>query len=141
MKEPNIIIGGSHIDERGKLTFFNQFDMSAVKRFYSINHPDINIIRGWRAHKIEQRWFRVCKGAFKISLVKIDNWQQPDAMANLIHFELDELADTILHVPAGYATCLQAKVVDSVVLVFGDYDIAHAQADDYLYPNDYFKNV
>ncbi len=56
---PLSIKGGRHIDERGTLTFFNNFDMSPVKRFYVIDHPDTTIVRAWQGHKVEQKWFYV----------------------------------------------------------------------------------
>lgn len=136
---PDVIIGGSHTDERGTLTFFNTFDMSLVKRFYIIQHPDTIIIRAWRAHRIEQRWFKVSQGSFKVSLVKIDHWETPDPNLKMIHFELNAIQNTLLHVPAGYASSLQATETNSSVLVFADHSIEHAKNDDYLYPNNYFN--
>ena len=64
-KIPGIIQGGQHVDARGKLTFFNDFDMGAVKRFYVIEHPDTETVRAWQAHKTEQKWFHVIAGSFK----------------------------------------------------------------------------
>ncbi|MEO5832339.1 MAG: hypothetical protein ABIR83_03080, partial [Nakamurella sp.] len=63
---PEIIQGGEHEDARGRLTFFNDFDMKAVRRFYVIEHPDTAIVRAWQAHKKEQKWFYVTAGSFKI---------------------------------------------------------------------------
>ncbi|RZK01434.1 MAG: sugar epimerase, partial [Flavobacterium sp.] len=74
---PQIIKGGSHTDERGTICFQNDFDMSAIKRFYVIKHLSSEVERGWRGHKIEQRWFYVVKGIFRISIVKIDDWTNP----------------------------------------------------------------
>lgn len=136
---PNIIQGGSHIDVRGILSFFNDFDMSAIKRFYSIQHPRITVKRGWRGHKIEQRWFCVTQGVFRVNLVKIDHWEKPSSNLIIHHFELLAEDNQILHVPAGYASNLQAIEINSKVLVFADHGMEHAKNDDYLYPNNYFK--
>lgn len=136
---PNIIQGGCHTDERGTLSFFNDFDLLAVKRFYSIQHSNITVKRGWRGHKIEQRWFGVTAGAFRISLVKIDHWEKPSPNLIIHHFELLAEDNQILHVPAGYVSNLQAIKPNSKVLVFADHGIEHAKIDDYLYSNNYFK--
>ena len=40
--KPYIISGGIHEDDRGKLVFFNDFDMSEIKRFYIIANASIN---------------------------------------------------------------------------------------------------
>ena len=47
-----IIEGGKFKDERGEIQFFNNFDMTEIKRIYTIFHPDANIIRAWQGHKI-----------------------------------------------------------------------------------------
>lgn len=49
----NIIQWGVAKDQRGQIRFVNDFDMSLVKRFYIIKNLDTELVRGWRAHKIE----------------------------------------------------------------------------------------
>ena len=39
-------------DNGGKLFSCNQFDMSRVKRMYSIENLNITYIRGWKGHKV-----------------------------------------------------------------------------------------
>ena len=72
-----IIEGGKFKDDRGEIRFVNDFDMTEVKRFYTIFHPDTSIIRAWQGHKIETRWFYCTEGIFDIRAVKIDNWGNP----------------------------------------------------------------
>lgn len=139
-KKPQLIKGGSHTDERGTISFMNDFDMAEVKRFYCIKHHDTLTIRGWRGHQIEQRWFWVAKGAFEVSLVKIDNWEKPDPLLPQNHFKLMAEENSVLHIPAGYASCLQAIVADSEMIIFADYGIDHARNDDYLFSPNYFLN-
>jgi len=136
---PQIINGGCHSDKRGTVCFLNDFDMSAVKRFYIIKHPSLEVKRGWRAHKIEQRWFYVSKGIFRISTIKIDNWTNPSETLEKTIFELKDIQNQVLHVPAGYATCLQALSPDSEVVVFADYGLSNAKLDDYLFPVTHFS--
>lgn len=138
MEVPEIISGGSHTDTRGKITFFNDFDMSQVKRFYIIENVDVDIKRGWRGHKIEQRWFTVAEGAFNVRLIRIDNWENPNRESPLEEYFLSDENTEILHIPAGYASCVQAIQSNSKLIVFADYDIDHASNDNYLYPEDYF---
>jgi dTDP-4-dehydrorhamnose 3,5-epimerase-like enzyme len=139
MNEVNVIVGGSHSDQRGTICFFNDFDMTEVKRFYRIKHHDTTIIRGWRGHKIEQRWFQVCRGAFEINLIEIDNWEMPNPSLQSRKMILRADEDSVLHIPAGFATSLKAVSANSEMIVFGDYAIEYAKNDDYLFPLDYFK--
>ncbi|MNK10385.1 hypothetical protein D3C87_284090 [compost metagenome] len=138
MEEPSIIKGGIHVDERGTLSFFNDFDMQHIKRFYIIEHNSEDTRRGWRAHKLEKRWFVVAEGEFVIVTVELTDWKSPDAFAKQQSFSLKYAEGEILAIPPGYAFCLRAVVPNSKILVFADGRIEDAAKDDYLFPLDYF---
>lgn len=134
------IQGGVAEDLRGQIRFVNDFDMSLVKRFYIIKNIDTETVRGWRAHRIEQRWFYVISGSFEIALVRIDNWDEPDAGLPIEHIELDQYMMKVLYVPAGYGTAIKALIPNSEIMVFADYPISHAAKDDYTWSLEYFSN-
>ena len=135
----NIIQGGISKDHRGQIRFVNDFfDMSLVKRFYLIKNSDLELVRGWRAHRIEQRWFYIVSGSFRIDLVKIDNWNSPSQDLVIERIILSSNDHNILHVPAGYGSAFQALDENSELLVFADYHLDHALNDDYTYRLDYF---
>ncbi|RKD20434.1 hypothetical protein BCY91_02120 [Pelobium manganitolerans] len=138
LNRPKVINGGSHTDVRGTLGFVNDFDMAEVKRFYKISHPDTTVVRAWRAHKIEQRWFHATQGAFEIKLVEIDNWDNPNPHLKQHHFDLSAKENTVLHVPKGYASSLRALEPNSTLLIFADSKIDEVVKDDYLFATDYF---
>lgn len=137
---PGLIQGGQHVDHRGILTFLNDFDMSEIKRFYIIQNKDIEVVRAWRAHKIEQRWFYSVAGGFLIRVVKIDSFESPAKDLPVEEYLISADGNQVLHVPVGYATSVQAITNESKLLVFADYAIENAKFDDYLYPQDYFGN-
>ncbi|GGC38811.1 sugar epimerase [Parapedobacter defluvii] len=138
MKEIVISQGGIASDHRGSIRFVNDFDMTAVKRFYIIENKDTETIRGWRAHRIEQRWFYVIEGAFSMKTVRIDDWSEPSKELPVEETILRSEEQRIIHVPVGFGTAFQALVPGSKLLVFADYGIEHAKLDDYTYPADYF---
>ncbi|PPK99531.1 WxcM-like domain-containing protein [Parapedobacter indicus] len=138
MEEIVITQGGVASDHRGSIRFVNDFDMTAVKRFYIIENKDTETIRGWRAHRIEQRWFYVLEGAFFMKTVKIDDWSQASKELPVEHTILRSEEQRIIHVPVGFGTAFQALEPGSRLLVFADHGIEHAQHDDYTYPVDYF---
>jgi hypothetical protein len=74
---PEITNGNAHTDTRGTLFYNNEFDVSAIKRMYVLENESTEFIRAWQGHKIEQRWFSVMKGSFRIQLIAIDNWNAP----------------------------------------------------------------
>lgn len=133
-----IIQGGISEDQRGQIRYVNGFDMTLVKRFYIIKNSDTDLVRGWRGHRIEQRWFYALSGGFSIDLVQIDNWENASPDLTIETRCLKEGSQQILHVPAGYGTALRALHPDSQLLVFADRNIEHAVNDDYTWPIDYF---
>ncbi|MFZ4862675.1 WxcM-like domain-containing protein [Sphingobacterium sp. Mn56C] len=141
MKEISILKGGVAKDNRGQIRFVNDFDMEAVKRFYIIKNSDKALIRGWRAHRIEQRWFYVLSGSFSLNIVKIDNWENPSKDLEVQNIVLKSSDMNLLHIPAGYGTAFVALEEDSELLVYADYGLAHAALDDYTYSLDYFNKL
>lgn len=136
----NYIQGGIAKDQRGQIRFVNGFDMSQVKRFYIIKNADLELVRGWRAHRIEQRWFYVLSGSFSIDIVEIDNWNKPSIDLPIRRELLNSEGYQILHLTSGYGTAFKALEPESEILVFSDYGIENATLDDYTYPLDYFVN-
>lgn len=134
----DFIKGGIAKDDRGQIRFVNDFDMSLVKRFYIIKNLDLTLVRGWRAHRIEQRWFYVLSGSFAIDTVKIDNWETASRELPVERLVLSTDENSVLHLSTGYATAFQALEENSELLVFSDFGIENAPKDDYTYPLDYF---
>lgn len=141
MNDLRYIKGGIAKDERGEIRFVNEFDMSSVKRFYIIKNSDTQLIRGWRAHRIEQRWFYVLSGSFNVDLVKIDDWDNPNPLLPIKSMVLNSIDMKVLHVPSGYGTAFRAVEADSELLVYADYPITNSPLDDYTWKSDYFKCV
>jgi len=136
----NSIQGGIAKDNRGQIRFVNDFDMLLVRRFYIIKNADTDLIRGWRAHRIEQRWFYVLSGSFAIDIVEVDDWVNTSADLPVQREILKSEDQRVFHLCAGYATAFQALDPNSELLVFSDYSIDNATNDDYTYPLNYFHN-
>lgn len=87
--EPRLINGNYHSDQRGTLLYNNDFDASLIKRIYIIENESLKFIRGWQGHQIEQRWFSVVSGKFKIQLIKVDNWEKPSVILEVLTYLID----------------------------------------------------
>lgn len=138
MEVPYIIKGGEHADERGKLCYNNDFDLTDVKRIYTIENWSTETIRGWQGHKVERRWFSAVSGSFKIELIAIDNWENPAKDSKLYPFELLSDKLDVLFVPKGYISKIQALKPDSNLLVMADYLIGKVK-DEFRFEIDYFN--
>lgn len=136
--EPKIINGNCHFDQRGILFYNNEFDASLIKRIYIIENESTEFIRGWQGHKIEQRWFSVVNGKFKIQLIKIDDWEKPSSNLETFTYLIDSEKLNVLHVPKGYVSSIQSLEVNSKLLVMADYLLGEIK-DEYRYDIDYFK--
>lgn len=134
---PNIIIGKSHTDERGTLTFNNDFNALGIKRIYTIENESTNFIRGWQGHQIEQRWFSALIGSFKIQLILVNKWENPSRDLPVLEFILSSNTFDVLHIPAGYITSIQALGDRSKLLLFADYQLNEIK-DEFRFPLDYF---
>ncbi len=146
METPRLIKGGKHIDERGILSFVNDFDLSTIKRLYTIQHPNKEIIRAWQGHKIEHKYFHVTAGSFVVAWVKIDDWELPSIDLTADYFILKSDEPCVLSVPQGYANGLKALEEDSQMIVFSSLTMEEAKSDQYRFENpswfawDKFKN-
>jgi len=136
----NIIQGGVEKDHRGQIRFVNDFDMTEIKRFYIITNVNVELVRGWRAHRIEQRWFYALKGSFFVDIVQISDWENVDSKSIVERRILKSDSMELLHLPPGYGTAFQAIEEESELLVFADYPISHAKYDDYTWAEHYFVN-
>lgn len=136
--EPKLISGNYHTDQRGTLFYNNDFDASSIKRIYIIENENPKFIRGWQGHQIEQRWFSVVSGKFKIQLIKIDNWEKPSVNLENLTFFIDSEKLNVLHVPKGYVSSIQSLELNSKLLVMADYFLGEIK-DEYRYDIDYFK--
>mgnify|MGYP003575426084 CR=1 FL=1 len=136
--EPKLINGNYHSDQRGTLLYNNDFDASLIKRIYIIENESPEFVRGWQGHQIEQRWFSVVSGKFKIQLIKIDNWENPSQNLEVFSYLIDSEKLNILHVPKGYVSSIQSLELNSKLLVMADYLLGEIK-DEYRYDIDYFK--
>ena len=132
-KQVELIKGSSHIDHRGTLTFFNEFNIDPIKRFYVIEHHDTNMVRAWQGHKLERKWFYVMRGAFKVILVRPDDWGNPSTDLPYEEFVLQADKNEILNIPSGFASGFQAMVAEAKLMIFTDFSVQESIADDFRY--------
>lgn len=136
---PEIITGSIHSDQRGTLSYNNDFDASLIKRVYIIENTNTDFIRAWQGHKIEQRWFSAINGSFKIQLIKIDNWEKPSKDIKPFTYIISAGKLDVLHIPEGYVSSIQSLEPGSKLLVMANYLLGETK-DEYRYETDYFEN-
>jgi dTDP-4-dehydrorhamnose 3,5-epimerase len=130
---PQIIQGGKHEDQRGRLIFFNEFDMSPVKRFYMIEHTDIETVRAWQGHKKEEKWFYVISGGFKVALVQPDDWENPSRDLKPEEYVLKAEDNRVLYIPGGWANGFKALSPGSKMMVFSSFTVDESSNDNFRF--------
>lgn len=137
-KVPSIVEGNCFSDERGKISFNNDFNAHDVKRIYFIENHSLDFVRGWQGHKIEQRWFISVKGTFEIKVIKVDNWHNPSNNLKTLVYQINSDNSEVLHVPKGYITSIQALEANSKLMAMSDYSLGEIK-DEYRFDINYFN--
>ena len=143
--KPELIVGGSHSDVRGVLRFCNDFDMSAVKRFYTIANSAEQPVRGWIGHKKETKWFFPLKGMTTIVLEPMDDSSEEHAdrveaeengstrstcSTRLKTYALSADMPAVLKVPPGNWFYIKQDG-NAEVMVFSDCKVGEFENDDF----------
>lgn len=132
-KKPFLITGDFYVDDRGLITFSNEFNFHNIKRFYTIQNHNINFIRAWHGHKIEEKYFFVVDGTFLIGAVKIDNWEIPSKSLEIQKFVLSDIKPAILYVPEGYANGFMNLTQNNKLLIFSSLKVEDSLNDDFRF--------
>lgn len=135
--QPVMFMGALHSDHRGNLRHNNGFDASKVKRIYTLENANVDFVRGWQGHLIEQRWFACMCGTFEVRLIAIDNWENPNPGLKQHIYLLESETLDVLWVPSGYVSSIQARSEGSILLVMADYALGELN-DEYRFDSNYF---
>lgn len=137
-KKPKIIDGRLSIDDRGQLTYFNDFDFKDVKRFYVVANHKEGYVRAWHAHKKEAKYVLAISGAALIGVVAIDNWKKPAKAAEISRFVLSARDPKLLYVPPGFANGFMSLTADTQLIFYSTSTLEESQNDDYRYDSRYW---
>ena len=129
-KAPKLIVGEINSDSRGTIFSNNSWDISKIKRVYKIKNINNKFVRGWKGHKIENRWFLCSKGNIKIFVVKISDLNRSSTESKIEEFDLTDNNMNTLFVPSGYATAIKQNIDDSEVIAFSDYFLGESNDEN-----------
>ena len=139
MTEPTLIKGGLAVDDRGNVSFVNDFNFADVKRFYMIQNHQTGFVRAWHGHKKEAKYFYVVDGDALICGIKIDDWERPSKELKVEKFVLSARTPSILYLPAGYANGLMSLSPNTKVMVFSASTLQDSLGDDIRFEARYWN--
>jgi dTDP-4-dehydrorhamnose 3,5-epimerase len=139
VSEPRLIKGGLAVDDRGQVSFVNDFDFDGVKRFYAVENHARGFIRAWHAHKLEAKYVMVVSGSALVGAVKIDDWDHPSKDAQVHRHVLSARSPSVLFIPAGYANGFMSLAEETRILFFSTRTLEQSLGDDIRYDARYWN--
>jgi len=136
--KPKIIDGGLSIDDRGQVTFVNDFSFKDVKRFYMVSNHAAGFVRAWHAHKKEAKYVFVADGAALVGLVPINNWKKPSKGVMVERYVLSSGAPKLLYIPPGYANGFMSLTSDTQLIFYSTSTLEESLNDDFRYDSRYW---
>lgn len=127
--ETRIINGGLSIDDRGSVTFVNDFDFLNVKRFYVVENHRSGFIRAWHGHEREGKYVFVVNGTALIGAVKMDD----DSAKKFI---LSDRNPKVLYIPPGYANGFKTLEENTKIIFYSTSTLQDSLSDDIRFPYD-----
>lgn len=137
--EPYIIEGTLFVDDRGSVTFINDFSLEGLRRFYIVANHSPGFIRAWHAHREERKYVMTVSGSAVVAAVKVDNWEHPSKALPIHRYVLSAQKPTILCIPNGYAHGTMTLTADTQVVFFSDTLLEKSQQDDVRYDAYYWN--
>jgi dTDP-4-dehydrorhamnose 3,5-epimerase-like enzyme len=139
MEEPTLLQGGVAVDDRGMLSFINDFSFAGVKRFYMVENHAQGFIRAWHAHKIEAKYVTVVSGSALIAAVRVDNWETPSTDTPVQRYVLSAAKPAVVYIPAGYANGAMSLTRDARIMYYSTTTMEESKGDDFRYPARYWN--
>jgi dTDP-4-dehydrorhamnose 3,5-epimerase-like enzyme len=121
--------GGLAIDDRGQLSFVNEFTFTDVKRFYMVENYERGFIRAWHAHKNEAKYVYVVSGAALVGIVDLDTEQ-------VERHVLSTRKPQILYIPPNHANGFMNLMDDTKIVFFSTSSLEQSGHDDIRFPYD-----
>jgi dTDP-4-dehydrorhamnose 3,5-epimerase-like enzyme len=131
---PVLIQGQSAVDDRGAVSFVNDFSFPGIKRFYTVTNHSKGFVRAWHGHKREAKYCTAVRGALLVCCIEIDDWGNPKADLKINRFVLSEQNPSVLHVPPGYVNGFMSLTDDAKIIFFSTSTLQDSLGDDIRFP-------
>ncbi|HXI23634.1 MAG TPA: dTDP-4-dehydrorhamnose 3,5-epimerase family protein [Pyrinomonadaceae bacterium] len=137
--EPRLIEGAMAVDDRGSVSFVNDFDFAGVKRSYLVTNHRAGFVRAWHGHRREAKYVTVVTGAAIVAAVKIDNWESPSRDLPIYRHVLSAQKPSVLYLPAGYANGFMSLTEDATLMFFSTSTVEESRGDDIRFDARYWN--
>jgi len=125
-----LLVGGLAVDDRGSVSFVNNFNFDGVKRFYQVENHKRGFIRAWHGHVKEGKYVYVCQGSALIGAVNLETEE-------IEKFVLSSKSPKILWIPPNYANGFKSLEENTKIIFFSTSSLEDSVGDDIRF--DYAK--
>lgn len=122
-----VINGDLAVDDRGTVSFVNDFEFAGVKRFYLVENHRKGFIRAWHGHKNEGKYVLVTKGTALVGVVPFDT-QKPKT------YILSSKKPQVLYIPPEHYNGFKTLTNDTQVMFFSTSTLEESLGDDIRLP-------
>lgn len=134
MANPELIEGRCAVDDRGSVSFVNNFNFQDVKRFYTVANHSAGFVRAWHGHKHEAKYCTAIGGALLVCCIEIDDWSNPSPNLKIHRYVLSAQNPAVLHVPPGYVNGFMSLTEDARITFFSTSTLEESGKDDIRFP-------
>jgi dTDP-4-dehydrorhamnose 3,5-epimerase len=138
MDAPILLQGSISIDDRGEVSFVNDFNFSGVKRFYTVKNHRQGFIRAWHGHKKEAKYVTILNGSAIIGAVPVDDWSTPSRKIEVFRFILSSQKPSVLYIPPGYANGFMSLTKNVHLIFFSTSTLEDSKDDDFRFESRYW---
>jgi dTDP-4-dehydrorhamnose 3,5-epimerase len=133
-QEPTILVGGLSVDDRGTVSYVNEFDFKNVKRSYMVENHKRDFIRSYHYHERESKYVSVVCGTILLSAVKVNKQDLDKSVVKT--FTLSSKQPKILWIPPGYANGFKSLEENTKIIFYSTSTLEDSLNDDIRYPFD-----
>ena len=139
MAEPRLIEGILAVDDRGSVSFVNDFTFDGIRRFYVVSNHRAGFVRAWHGHRREAKYVAALAGCAIVAAVEIDDWANPSKTLAVHRYVLSAEKPAVLHIPAGFANGFMTLTADTKLVFFSTASVAESQRDDFRFDARYWN--
>ena len=119
--------GDFAVDDRGKVSFVNDFAFEGVKRFYVVENHKPSFVRAWHGHKNEGKYVYAVSGSAIIGVVDLET----EEVTRLV---LSADKPQVLWIPPNHANGFRTLTADTKIIFFSTATVEESKNDDIRFP-------
>ena len=134
------INGGLSVDDRGSVSYINDFNFNGVKRSYMVENHSVGFIRAWHGHNKEGKYVWVVSGSALVQAIPMSSLDI-GVNVGLERHVLSAKTPSVLWIPSGFANGFKTLEKDTKIMFFSTSTLEDSLGDDTRYAYDVLDNA